>query len=142
GKTWTDTNGPGLTNARINYIALDERNATRVYAATLGGSIYVSSIITSVTPANTPDDPAIRLHNYPDPFRVQTTISLQLNAPSTVTLTLLDIMGKPVSTLWNGSLEKGSHSFPFSKNGLPGGVYLILLETNSTRIIRKCLLVK
>jgi len=50
---------------------------------------------------------------YPNPFNPLTTIALTLPRESTVTVDVVDLNGRLVRTVWQGSLAAGPHSFPW-----------------------------
>ena len=81
--------------------------------------------------------------NYPNPFNPQTTISYSLPKASTVTLIVLDPAGREVATLVNNEKRSaGTHQVAMNAAGLPSGVYLYRLKTESFAETRKMLLVK
>jgi hypothetical protein len=60
------------------------------------------------------------------------TISYTLNAPATVTATLLDANGVTVSTLFADELHgAGPQSFVFYADGVPDGTYTIVLQAKA-----------
>jgi hypothetical protein len=46
-----------------------------------------------------------------------------------VKLTVVDVLGRTVATLVNGSLSPGRYAFDWDAAGQPGGLYLYRLET-------------
>lgn len=84
----------------------------------------------------------LKLCNHPNPFNPTTTISLSLDQASPVELTVYDVTGKLVNTLYQGSLEAGMHEFPFSGASLPTGVYIYRADLDGRVMTGKALLVK
>ena len=82
--------------------------------------------------------------NYPNPFNPSTVIEFALPASETVTLRVFDSMGRTVATLLNQRLHTaGIHTVQFNASGLASGVYLYRLETESSVLMtRRMLLVK
>ncbi len=80
--------------------------------------------------------------NYPNPFNPSTNISFALPVQTSVNLTVYDMLGKKVSTLYSGNLSAGYHTMQFKANNLASGVYIYRLETPSEVITKKMLLVK
>ncbi|KAA3659859.1 MAG: T9SS C-terminal target domain-containing protein [Calditrichaeota bacterium] len=74
--------------------------------------------------------------NYPNPFNPSTTISFDLGAESYIQLTIFNIVGQKVKTLFAGELNNGSHNFTWNARNefgqpLASGVYYYLLEALS-----------
>lgn len=67
--------------------------------------------------------------NYPNPFSHSTTLSVTLQKPSLITLTIYSLLGQPVATLLHAaSLPMGTHTFPFEADILPAGTYVQTLR--------------
>jgi hypothetical protein len=67
--------------------------------------------------------------NYPNPFNPSTTLRFDLPEAGLVKLTVVDVLGRTVATLVNGSLSPGRYAFDWDAAGQPGGLYLYRLET-------------
>ncbi len=84
-------------------------------------------------------NPAFNLNqNYPNPFIGSTMISFELKTNDFVKLTVLDVLGKEVTTLVNQNLTAGTHNVTFNAADLSSGVYLYKLETtdfNETKVM-------
>jgi len=88
--------------------------------------------------------------NYPNPFNPSTTIRFSLPSSSLVTLTVYNLLGQEVQTVYSGDqLDEGDQSVSFSGLNLPSGVYFYRLTANSvddpTKVysdVKKMLLVK
>jgi hypothetical protein len=66
--------------------------------------------------------------NYPNPFNPSTTISFELGQPSIVTLTVYNILGQEVASLFNDEmLDEGEQSVDFNANAMTSGVYFYRL---------------
>ena len=66
--------------------------------------------------------------NYPNPFNPATRIGFRLPQAQHVTLTVYDLMGRPVATLVEGFKPAGPHEAVFDARALPSGVYVYRLE--------------
>jgi hypothetical protein len=64
------------------------------------------------------------LQNYPNPFNPTTTISYQLPAKSRVTLTIFNLLGQEVATVFEGEKEPGYHQETWSAAAASSGVYV------------------
>ena len=73
--------------------------------------------------------------NYPNPFNPATTIAFSLTRPTTVKITVFDILGRSVVTLLNDEpLDAGPHAVVFDTREVRGrdlasGVYLYRVVT-------------
>lgn len=92
-------------------------------------------------PAGIPD--VIELHqNYPNPFNPVTSISFKIPTAGNVELDVFDLLGRKVTTLIDGRVQAGSHSYNFDASELSSGIYLYRLKTENTSLTRKMTLIK
>ena len=93
-------------------------------------------------PTPDPDEPADLPSAYaitsgsPNPFNPGTTVSFYLPKPCNMSVTVYDLRGRLVRTIWDGTLEAGSHHAEWNgrdERGVtaPAGMYLVRLETAS-----------
>lgn len=85
--------------------------------------------------------------NHPNPFNAGTKISFSLGRASEVSLTIFDILGRPVRTLASGRYQAGEHTVEWDgtdSEGRPAasGVYLYELTTDAGSKARKMALIK
>ena len=80
--------------------------------------------------------------NYPNPFNPSTTISFTLPKSGHVTLKIFNAIGEEVTTIIDGFVEVGSHSFNFNAEGLTSGIYLYRLSTEGVVLTKKMLYLK
>jgi hypothetical protein len=85
--------------------------------------------------------------NYPNPFNPITTIRFDLNRPDYLTLSIYDITGKLICTLFDGFVPAGDHRFLWNGTDsnhrvVTSGMYLYRLSSSSQSIVKKMLLVK
>ncbi len=82
--------------------------------------------------------------NYPNPFNPSTSIQFSLPTSEIVTLRVFDAMGRTVATLLDRkSHAAGKHTVQFNAGGLASGVYFYRLETGSSVLMtRRMLLIK
>ncbi|MCB0721763.1 MAG: T9SS type A sorting domain-containing protein [Ignavibacteriae bacterium] len=87
---------------------------------------------------------SFKLHqNYPNPFNPSTNIKFDITKSSNVRLTVYDMLGKEVKTLFTGDLNAGSYEYNFNAEGLTSGVYFYRLFANGETIgVNKMLLIK
>lgn len=73
--------------------------------------------------------PAFELRqNYPNPFHFTTSLEFTVPERATTTLEMLDMTGRKVATLMNGTLEPGSYLTVFNAREVPRGVYVFRLQ--------------
>lgn len=65
---------------------------------------------------------------YPNPFNPTTVIPYETGVAGQVTIRVYDILGRLVSTLYNGTQAAGKHQVRFDAAGLTSGKYLVRME--------------
>jgi hypothetical protein len=156
-KLWQNTYGG--SNADYCYKILEEpqKNYFLVgnsYSYTSGGSdIYVMKV-DGGDPTPVIEFPRDLLpetftleQNYPNPFNAGTVIGFTLTRRTQVSLTVYDILGRPVREWAMGSLSPGDYSVNWNGTDDYGtevatGIYLYRLETATSSQCRKMLLLK
>lgn len=67
---------------------------------------------------------------YPNPFSSTTSFEVNLPQSGNVEITLNDLEGKTMKTIFKGKLEKGTHQFQLDGQGLTPGRYLIVTKVD------------
>lgn len=87
--------------------------------------------------------------NYPNPFNPSTNIGFGLVEESNVSLIISDVTGQVVQTVLNReTLSAGTYKFNFVADQLPTGIYIYVINANSTvsnktfRGVKKMILLK
>jgi hypothetical protein len=80
--------------------------------------------------------------NYPNPFNPSTVIRYSIPNISFVNLTVYDVLGKEITVLVNGEKQPGYHEVTFDATSLPSGIYFYRLNTGSSVITKRLMLVK
>ena len=81
------------------------------------------------------------LQNYPNPFNPETRIVFTLKKKESVTLDVVDILGKTVAVLLDDVvMGTGTHTTLFDGSGLASGVYFARLKSSDQVLIRKMML--
>jgi hypothetical protein len=75
--------------------------------------------------------------NLPNPFNHQTTIPFYIPESGPVRLTLTDLTGKEVLILVNQTLPSGYHKYALDAALLSSGIYLVTLNFNSRKVVKK-----
>jgi len=137
-----DGNGDDETIMLTHSTASDDSNYNEIMQV-------ITVNVSDVTQTSTEDgveipDEVTLYHNYPNPFNPSTVITFALPASETVSLRIFDYAGRTVATLLDQQLQSaGIHSVQFDASGLASGVYLYTLESESSVLLtRRMLLVK
>ncbi|MBN2425519.1 MAG: T9SS type A sorting domain-containing protein [Calditrichaceae bacterium] len=80
--------------------------------------------------------------NYPNPFNNSTNIVYYLPKNEYVEIIIYNISGKEITKLYEGMQTQGGHVIFWNTFGLASGEYIYSLTTSSTRLSKKCLLIK
>ncbi|GAB5519166.1 MAG: hypothetical protein RhofKO_14170 [Rhodothermales bacterium] len=96
-------------------------------------TIYYTDGNTNVATEDDAVPSTVRLsHAYPNPFQAQTTLRYELDRPEAVTLTVYDLLGRPVATLVEGVQAAGAHTAIWQPEALPNGLYIARLAMGET----------
>ena len=81
------------------------------------------------------------LQNYPNPFNAATVLTYSIPQPGQTTLTIWNIMGRKVVTLYQGMQAAGTHKLTWNATEVSSGIYFAHLQSgNHTRTIKMVLL--
>jgi hypothetical protein len=80
--------------------------------------------------------------NYPNPFNSSTMIRYDVPQAGKVSLTIYNLLGQTVATLFDGRQLPGSHTISWNASNLPSGLYFCRMEAARFAQTRKMLLVK
>jgi len=81
--------------------------------------------------------------NYPNPFNPSTTIQFTLGDDGLTSLTVYNMLGQKVTTLFDGNAKAGRlYQVKFDASSLPGGFYVAKLESGKRQMMQKMVLVK
>ncbi len=84
---------------------------------------------------------------FPNPFNPQTTIHFELPTATEVSITILDIAGRRVRRLFEGTRNEGVHQITWNGRSdtgeaLPSGIYLVKLEAGKLEQSDKLTLIR
>jgi len=73
----------------------------------------------------------INISAYPNPFNGQTNIRITNNKSQFAEVSVYNLLGQIVKTIYKGELEKGNYNFHLSSTELASGAYLVCFKTPS-----------
>jgi len=86
---------------------------------------------------------SIENHNYPNPFKANTTIEFDLPLAAKVNIKVYNAIGKQVAVLLNkANLSEGKNFINFNGSNYPSGVYYYSIENNNQISLHKMILMK
>jgi beta-xylosidase len=80
--------------------------------------------------------------NYPNPFNPGTTIRYGISETGRIRLTVCDLTGREVATLFEGVRPAGMYETEFNAEGLASGIYVCRLSTGRFIENRKMMLIE
>jgi len=80
--------------------------------------------------------------NFPNPFNPTTNINYYLPRNGFINISIYNLLGEKVTTLFYGIQKKGENKIQFNGSNLTSGVYYYVLDYGESRITRKMLLLK
>ena len=145
-KKITFVEGHGTTNAPQNYSFTDNSISSGKYSYRLkqidrDGKFSFSKEVEAVIGLN-PADYSLG-QNYPNPFNPSSTIRFALKNAGHATLKVYNTTGQEVKTLFDDVAEADrSYSVLFDGTGLASGTYFYILQTPTSREVKKMLMLK
>ncbi len=85
--------------------------------------------------------PTLR-QNYPNPVTDGTKIGFELTRPSSVTLTVYDLLARQIAVLTSGPMPAGVFVIAFDATELPSGGFVYVLEAGDVEKSRRMIVVK
>jgi hypothetical protein len=110
--------------------------------------IMLNDSLLTGTGNNLPNTPRAMLGNcYPNPVTESTTIPFALTEPETIQLEILDLNGRPVTTLASGYTPQGTHQVQWNCAGIdgsrvPSGIYICRLTTADVVVTRRVVVIR
>jgi len=88
-----------------------------------------------------PDSPQL-YQNYPNPFRISTTIPIYLPIDGFAEVKILDPSGREIETLIAKALTAGYHSVVFTSEELPSGTYQYVVRIGRSVLTRQLTIIR
>ncbi|MDP8237499.1 MAG: T9SS type A sorting domain-containing protein [Candidatus Hatepunaea meridiana] len=79
---------------------------------------------------------------HPNPFNAVTSLSYNVLQSTQVTITVYDLTGRRLTTLVNGEHLAGKYTAVWNAHNVSSGVYIVRMEADGFRAVRKVLLVR
>jgi hypothetical protein len=106
------------------------------------GAVLGSSIL-SVHPEQSVPLSFELLQNYPNPFNPSTTIPFTVPSNGRATITVYNVLGQEVATVFDGDVDAGRMYYAhFDAGKNASGIYIARLEFNGKILMRKMVLMK
>ena len=80
--------------------------------------------------------------NYPNPFNPRTNIKFDLPKSGLVKLSVYNLLGKEIETLYDGELSAGSYEIDFNASSYTSGVYFYTLNSENFIDTKRMVLIK
>ncbi len=141
GSSWEFENNSGATNTNVYLTSSD----TGYVCGSYGNLFKYQEALTGIGNYTNEVPENYELHqNFPNPFNPTTTIKFGLPENSNITLTVYDITGRIINTLFNNEgLCAGTFKYTFDGSSLASGMYFYSLIVDGKLIdTKKMLLIK
>ena len=79
---------------------------------------------------------------YPNPFNPATQFTFEIPQDDEVQLSIYDLQGRIVTTLYSGEIKAGYHELQWNAASQASGVYFIKLSSSKTQLTKKIVLMK
>jgi hypothetical protein len=142
-----NTAGIPIDTLRVPYSASNcnwgDEDGKTLYITATNGVYKVRKTYTSIPAQEKRKIKSFRLHNiYPNPFNPSTTINYELAKSGRVEISVYDLLGQKIDTLFSGIQNAGAHSYQWKPEGLSGGVYICKMTAEGYSMSRKMVLMK
>lgn len=78
----------------------------------------------------------------PNPFSLEINFSVFMQQPGKLKITLTNVLGEEVKTIYNGNADAGKRNFSVTEPSLKNGVYFLKAEGNFITDVRRVICVK
>jgi len=88
------------------------------------------------------DKELVLQQNFPNPFNISTQIPFYLQYPGHVTISIYDINGRKVDTIYDKFINSGNHNINWNAANLASGTYYIQIISGEIKRVKKAVLLK
>jgi hypothetical protein len=127
----------GNVNTAENYVEASEVNELGYLTlASINNPLPVEEELSGL-----PEEYSLQ-QNFPNPFNPSTVIKFDLPENSHVNLIVYNLLGEKIIVLLNETLEAGRYARSFDSKGLPSGLYIYMLQTDTYSSSKKMIVLK
>ena len=145
-KTNTSLIGKAIPTGTVNVVGiLSQYISTAPYSSGYQLLPLDSSGIMTATAVETSKDKNYSYglyQNYPNPFNPSTVISFEVPTSQQVELSVYNLLGQKVASLYNQVAPAGVTNVNFKANNLTSGVYVYTIKTGNMTMSKKLMLLK
>jgi hypothetical protein len=145
-KQYENLNYPGPAIRRVYWLPWSGYDGyfNTWSSSSSNGTFYLfkRDVTSGILPSSGTPSEFVLYQNYPNPFNQMAIINFQLSIPSLVTITLYNIGGAEVRTLFSGQANSGMHELKVDGANLSSGIYFYRLTVRDFSDTRKMLVVK
>jgi hypothetical protein len=137
-------------NSTVPYFSdIDNDTDTDLFLGNVKGGLYLYENITVTHIENEIIEPPSTYHvtAHPNPFNPNVSITINLESRRRLKISIFNILGEKVKTMFNDDLNKGTHSLDWngrndSNQHLPSGSYIVVLQSGTSAEFLKLSLIK
>ncbi len=119
---------------------IDENNG---WAITGNSILHYKDNSTLITSHNSVHKPKVNnFRVFPNPFNSATTLYYELDRSQEISIQIYDILGKQITTLYQGRMEQGQHKTTWNAENIPSGIYFVTIIGQDFKQTIKCMMVK
>ncbi|SHK04286.1 T9SS type A sorting domain-containing protein [Rhodothermus profundi] len=127
---WLQSNPAEIIQAEIVTTLTVSQGFPPVLTQVPSGAYYSVATLRPVAGEPLPQTPTVRLWGpYPNPAAGQTTLTLHLSAPQSITVRVYNLLGQEIARPFEGMLPAGTHPLSIPTRTWPTGLYLCRVET-------------
>lgn len=131
-----------INNRNVNKIKLTNASTGSGKDQDLNVIKVTSAVPISVRPELSGAVTEYAISNYPNPFNPSTKIRFEVPKEGKAAVSIYNIMGQKVASLFDGFLNAGAYTTEFDARHLTSGLYLCRLEARDVTITKKMILLR
>jgi hypothetical protein len=129
--------GPASTTCRMRILSVENPSL----GDTSDGDFVIQASEVSPLPESLPNEFAIA-GPYPNPFNATAVFRLSVPHAASVRVKIYDVLGREVSSLFEGMMLAGYHEVSWYGGSCASGIYFVSMRTSDFFVTRKALLLK